>query len=232
MSRAGFAAGRRRPSSKDRLSSREIWTSTPKAHLIPVRHGTYRTCPLYPQTRSKIIVKPWDSRANGDARISFAATRRPRSSDSGQDLRDHELTLAPSLRAQGRVAGQNGKRHAARGRGAAHAPLRARSSRYANRTGVEFGQRLGKAGSIMPGHRPCAGHQRGADQEVMHGPKRRAALIGHKRLQQRRGIFAPPRQTRLVNPCPLIRAHHEARLSHTGIDICRYVIISTYIDIE
>ena len=209
-----------------------VWTSTPKAHLIPVRHGAYRTRLLYPQTRSKIIVKPWNSRAHSYARISFAATRRPRPSDSGQDIRDHELALAPSLRAHRRVAGQNGERHAARGRGATHAPLGACSSRNTSRAGVEFGQRLGKAGSIMPGHRPCTGHQRGADQEVMHGSKRRAALIGHKRLQQRRGIFAPPRQTRLVNPGPVFRAHHEARLSHTSIDICRYVIISTYIDIE
>ena len=105
---------------------------------------------------------------------------------------------------------------------AAHAPLGTCSSRYANRTGVEFGQRLGKADAVMVDGLPCAGEERGADQEMMHGSKRRTALIGHKRLQQRRGIFAPPRQTHLVDPDLVFRGRHVPTFpfTHRHLSIC------------
>lgn len=108
-----------------------------EARLVQRRHGALRHLLTDLETQPKIVVKPWDGRANGDARIAFAATRRPRPGDGGQDLRDHELPLAPPLGAQGCVAGQNGEYHTARSRRPAHTPLRACSSRHTCRTGVE-----------------------------------------------------------------------------------------------
>ena len=85
----------------------------PQTGGVSARHGACDGRAIQHEAGIEMLVEPRHRSLNRDARIALAASRRAGGGDAAQDVGNHGLALAPTLRTQGCVARKHRERHAA-----------------------------------------------------------------------------------------------------------------------
>lgn len=90
-----------------------IRAAIPQTGGIGARHGARDRQAIQHEAGIEMLVEPRHRSLDRDTCIALAASRRAAGSDAAQDVGNHGLALAPTLRTQGCVARKHRERHAA-----------------------------------------------------------------------------------------------------------------------